>query len=60
MWILVISLFSTAFVPGSSSNGSINVKYSSHAECMKAKEQAMTTIRIDNYRANAGCVYIKN
>ena len=59
MWILVITLFSTGMVPGSTSNGSLNIKYSSHPECIKAREQVLATVRIDNYRVNAGCVYIK-
>jgi hypothetical protein len=57
MWILVITLFS--IMPGSStSNGSLNLKYAGHAECIKAKEQILATVKIDGYRVNAGCVYI--
>jgi hypothetical protein len=57
MWVLVITLFSA--VPGDiKSNGSIQVKVGKYEDCMKAKEQVLKTFRVDNFRTNAGCVFI--
>ena len=58
MWILVISLFSTT--PGlPTSSGSITAKYPDYESCMRAREQAVKTIKIENYRTGAGCVPFK-
>ena len=58
MWVLVISLFSVS--PGSlTSSGSIQAKFNSHEECMVARDQVLKTVKIDNYRVNAGCVFLK-
>jgi hypothetical protein len=58
MWVLVISLFSVS--PGSlTSSGSIQAKFNSREECMVAKEQVLKTVQVDNYRVNAGCVFLK-
>jgi len=58
MWVLVISLFSV--LPGNNtSSGSIQAKFASREECMIAREQVFKTVRIDNYRVNAGCVFLK-
>jgi hypothetical protein len=58
MWILVISLFSTT--PGlPTSSGSITAKYPDYESCMRAREQAVRTIKIENYRTGAGCVPFK-
>jgi hypothetical protein len=58
MWILVISLWSIS--PGiPTSSGSITAKYPDHESCMRAREQAVRTIKIENYRASAGCVPFK-
>ena len=58
MWVLVISLFSV--LPGNNtSSGSIQAKFNSREECMVAREQVLKTVRIDSYRVNAGCVFLK-
>ncbi len=58
MWILVISLFSAT--PGTTtSSGSITAKYNDYETCMRAREQAVKTIRIENYRTSAGCIPLK-
>ena len=58
MWILVISLWTTS--PGlTTSSGSITAKYADHESCMRAREQAVRTIKIENYRTSAGCVPFK-
>ena len=58
MWVLVISLFSV--LPGNNtSSGSIQAKFASREECMIAREQVLKTVRIDSYRVNAGCVFLK-
>jgi len=58
MWILVISLWSSS--PGiATSSGSIQAKFVDYESCMRAREQAVKTIRIENYRTSAGCVPLK-
>jgi len=58
MWILVISLWSNS--PGiATSSGSIQAKYNDYESCMRAREQAVKTIKVENYRASAGCIPLK-
>jgi hypothetical protein len=58
MWVLVISLFSV--LPGSlTSSGSIQAKFNSREECLVAREQVLKTVLVNNYRVNAGCVFLK-
>lgn len=57
MWVLVIALFST--IPGAqTSKGSINAKFGYQEDCLKAKEQIVKAIHIDNYRVSASCIFI--
>jgi hypothetical protein len=58
MWILVISLWSNT--PGlPTSSGSIQAKFPDYESCIRARDQAVKTIQIENYRASAGCVPFK-
>jgi hypothetical protein len=56
MWILIITMWST--IPGANtSNGSINAKFPDNESCLRAKEQIVKSIKIDNYRVTASCIF---
>jgi hypothetical protein len=57
MWYLVITLFTV--VPGeTTSSGSIKAKVGKYEDCLRAREQVIKTFRVDNYRVNAGCIFL--
>ena len=56
MWILIITMWTT--IPGANtSSGSIHAKFANQESCLKAKEQIVNTIKIDNYRVTASCIF---
>ncbi len=56
MWLLIITMWSS--IPGANtSGGSIHAKFGDHEACLKAKEQIVKSIRIDNYRVSASCTF---
>jgi hypothetical protein len=56
MWLLIITMWTT--IPGANtSGGSIHAKFSDHEQCLKAKEQIVKGIKIDNYRVTASCTF---
>jgi len=45
-------------IPGANtSGGSIHARFGDHESCLKAKEQIVNKINIDNYRITASCTF---
>jgi hypothetical protein len=58
MWYLVITMF--AVNPGAinTNSGSIKAIIGTYEDCMRSKDQVIKTFKLDNYRVNAGCIYL--
>jgi hypothetical protein len=57
MWILIITMYTTTI--GSTTNGSINAKFKNQEDCFAAREQIVSSVKINGYKVSASCTYIK-
>ena len=45
-------------IPGANtSSGSIHAKFGDYESCLKAKEQVVKSVKIDNFKVSASCAY---
>jgi hypothetical protein len=56
MWVLIVSLYVT--LGQVQSKGIIHAAHTSHAQCLKARDQVRETWRLDGYKISPRCVYV--
>lgn len=59
MYILVVIAVLIS-PPTSKNEGSLRMKFASREECIKAKEEVLSTWKVDRHRISASCVFVGN
>lgn len=60
MWILIISLYAGTSLGLTESKGILHIPTNSLEQCERERDRVNATWRIDGYRTNARCTWIKH